>query len=702
MSRDPRYDILFEPVKIGPVTTRNRFYQVPHCNGMGYRDATALATMRAIKAEGGWGVVCTEQVEIHPTGDIAPFIELRIWDDQDLPMLSRIAEAVKAKGALAGLQLAHNSMNAPNLYSREIPLGPMDLPVYSYFSDPVQVRAMDKEDIRNFRKWHRDAAVRAKRAGFDIIYVYAGKLFGLPMYFLSRRFNARTDEYGGSLVNRARFLKELIEDTKDAVGDTCGVPCRISVDEMVGEEGIHAAEAQDIIGHLAELPDLWDLTLSGWENDSQTSRFAEEGYQLPFIRGIKPLTTKPIVSVGRYTSPDLMVKLVRDGVIDLIGAARPSIADPYLPKKIEEGRIEDIRECIGCNMCVAGDFTMTPSRCTQNPSFGDEWRRGWHPEAIRPGKEQTRVLVVGAGPAGLEAAMMLGRRGYEVALAEKGEPGGRVMRESKLPGLSAWKRVADYRLGQIQKATGVTLYRDSALTADDILGFGFAHVAIATGSAWRADGVGRRLLRPAPLAQADVLTPDDVMAGRRPRHPNVVVYDDDHYYMGGVLAELLVKEGFGVTLVTPAAEVSTWMRMTMEQLFVQHRLMNLGVKIVSHHGLAGAEGPRVTISCGFTNRETAFEDCSLVTVTARLPHNTLLGELKARHAEWGEAGIRSVTLIGDALAPGTIAAAVWAGRRYAEEMDEEQGPVATHMRREVTGLAAGPFYWEGQQAAAAK
>lgn len=694
MARDPRYDILFEPVRIGPVTTKNRFYQVPHCNGMGYRDATALATMRAVKAEGGWGVVCTEQVEIHPTGDIAPFIELRIWDDQDLPMLARIAEAVKSKGALAGLQLAHNSMNAPNLYSREIPLGPMDLPVYSYFSDPVQVRAMDKEDIRNFRKWHRDAAIRAKRAGFDIIYVYAGKLFGLPMYFLSRRFNQRTDEYGGSLENRVRFLKELIEDTKDAVGDTCAVPCRISVDEMVGEEGIHAAEARDMIGLVAELPDLWDLTLSGWENDSQTSRFAEEGYQLPFIAGIKALTSKPVVSVGRYTSPDLMVKLVREGVIDLIGAARPSIADPFLPKKIEEGRIEDIRECIGCNMCVSGDFTMTPSRCTQNPSFGDEWRRGWHPEHIRVSRKETKVLVVGSGPAGLEAAMMLGRRGCQVALAEKGEPGGRVMRESELPGLSAWRRVADYRLGQIQRSSNVTIYRDSALTAEDILGFGFSHVAIATGSAWRGDGVGRRLLRPAPLSGADVLTPDDLMAGKRPRHRNVVIYDDDHYYMGGVLAELLAKEGLAVSVVTPASEVSTWMRMTMEQLFVQHRLVNMGVKIISHHALVQANASCVTIACGFTAKETTVDACSLVTVTARLPDNALLKNLMARRAEWDETGIRSVTAIGDALAPGTIAAAIWSGRRYAEDFDEARGPVASDMRREVTGLAAGPFYWE--------
>jgi dimethylamine/trimethylamine dehydrogenase len=695
MTRDPRYDILFEPVRIGPVTTRNRFYQVPHCNGMGYRDATALATMRAIKAEGGWGVVCTEQVEIHPTGDIAPFVELRIWDDQDIPMLARIAEAVKAKGALAGLQLAHNSMNAPNLYSREIPLGPADLPVYSYFSDPVQVRAMDKQDIKNFRKWHRDAALRAKKAGFDIIYVYAGKLFGLPQYFLSRRFNTRTDEYGGSLENRARLLRELIEDTKDAVGDTCAVPCRISVDELIGEEGIHAAEIRDVIGLMADLPDMWDLALSGWENDSQTSRFAEEGYQVPFIKGIKQLTSKPVVSVGRYTSPDLMVKLVRDGVIDLIGAARPSIADPYLPKKIEEGRIDDIRECIGCNMCVAGDFTMSPMRCTQNPSMSDEWRRGWHPEFIRSRKAPSRVLVVGAGPAGLEAAMMLGRRGYDVALADKStQPGGRVALERKLPGLSAWGRVADYRMGQIQKAVNIELYRESALSAEDIMSFGFEHVAIATGSSWRHDGVGRRLLKPAPLGGADVLSPDDLMAGRRPANRNVVIYDDDHYYMGGVLAELLQKEGYSVSVVTPAAEVSTWMRMTMEQLFVQHRLMNLGVKIVSHHGLEQASAGQVKLACIFTGRETIIEGCSVVMVTARLPDNVLARDLEARRDAWADAGIKSVTKIGDALAPGTIAAAVWSGRRYAEEFDEEQGPIAQGFKREVTGLSNGPFYWQ--------
>ena len=379
-------------------------------------------------------------------------------------MLARTADAVHAHGALAAIELCHNGMNAPNLYTREVPLGPADLPVASVFSDPVQARAMDKADIADLRRWHRNAALRGKRAGYDIVYVYAGKLFGGPMYFMSRRYNTRTDEYGGSLANRVRLLRELIQDTKDAVGDTCGVACRISVDELIGEEGLHAAEARDMIALLAEEPDLWDLTLSGWENDSQSSRFSPEAYEEPYVVGIKQLTTRPVVGVGRFTSPDTMARLVRQGVLDLIGAARPSIADPFLPKKIEEGRIEDIRECIGCNMCVAGDFTMTPSRCTQNPSFGEEWRKGWHPERIRAKQSAARILVVGSGPAGLEAAMMLGRRGHDVALAEAGrELGGRVARERRLPGLAAWGRVADYRIGQLASLPNVEVYRGSRL-----------------------------------------------------------------------------------------------------------------------------------------------------------------------------------------------------------------------------------------------
>jgi len=688
MTRDPRYDILFEPVKIGPVTTKNRFFQVPHCNGMGYRDATSNAVMREVKSEGGWGVISTEQTEIHPTGDISPFIELRLWDDQDVPMLARIAEAIHKYDALAALELCHNGMNSANLYSREVPLGPSNLPVATAFNDPVQARAMDKEDIRNMRRWHRNAALRAKKAGYDIAYVYAGKLFGGAMYFISRRYNTRIDEYGGSLENRSRLLRELIEDTKEAVGDSMGVVCRISVDELLGEEGLYAAEARDMVAMMAELPDCWDLTLSGWENDSQTSRFADEAFQEPFVTGLKQLTTKPVVGVGRFTSPDTMVRMVRKGILDLIGAARPSIADPFLPRKIEEGRIEDIRECIGCNMCVAGDFTTTPSRCTQNPSFSEEWRKGWHPERIRPRHTDARVLVVGAGPAGLEATMMLGRRGYQVMLAEASdELGGRVAAERKLPGLSAWGRVADYRTGQIGRMPNVEVYRGSALTAEDILGLDIRHVAIATGAKWRRDGVARRVLKPVPVAaDADVLTPDDIMAGRMPRGRNILVYDDDHYYLGGVIAEHLARAGLTVTLATPSPMVSSWTFMTMEQAFIQARLIELDIGIECNRVLKSIARDRAEFGCAFTGRPHQLEADSIVLVTARLPQTMLHDELRSRKAEWLDAALESVTLIGDALAPATIAHAVYEGRRYAEQLGTEINPDVVPFRREVTGL----------------
>ena len=437
--RDPRYDILFEPVQIGPVTARNRFYQVPHCCGMGHRYPDSMAEMRGVKAEGGWAVVCTEEVEIHHTSDLGPYIEGRLWSDQDIPIMAKMAEKVHAHGSLAGMELVHNGHHSYNRYSRAVPLAPSDVTLDN--EDPAHARAMDKQDIADLRRWHRDAAVRSREAGFDIVYVYAAHDMTILQHFISRRHNSRTDEYGGSLENRVRLFREVLEDTKEAVGDRCAVAVRLAVDELLGPEGIEASsEGHDIIAMLAEIPDLWDVNISGWDNDSQTARFAEEGYQEPYIKFVKSLTTKPVVGVGRYTSPDAMVRVVKQGIMDMIGAARPSIADPFLPKKIEEGRIDDIRECIGCNICVSGDFIMAPIRCTQNPTMGEEWRSGWHPEVIPPAEAEAPVLIVGGGPAGLEAARALGARGLDVALAERSEEwGGRAAKEAALPGLSTWK-----------------------------------------------------------------------------------------------------------------------------------------------------------------------------------------------------------------------------------------------------------------------
>ena len=669
MTRDPRYDILFEPVRIGPVTARNRFYQVPHCTGIGWTQPETLARLRGIKAEGGWAVVATEETEIHPTADCEPFHEGRLWDDRDIPAMALMADAVHEHGALAAIEIMHHGGSVANWGTRLAPMAPSHRPIiYNY---PVQARRMDKTDIRDLRGWHRDAALRSKKAGFDIVYVYATHDLSIAHQFLQRRKNDRTDEYGGSLENRARLLRELIEDTKDAVGDTCAVAVRIAADELIGQAGLtHDGEARDVIAMLAELPDLWDVNISNWPNDSQTSRFAKEGFQEEYTSFVKQLTTKPVVGVGRFTSPDTMVSQVKRGILDFIGAARPSIADPFLPKKIEEGRIDEIRECIGCNMCVSSDYTSTNLRCTQNPTMGEEWRRGWHPEIIPPKKSEGSVLVVGAGPAGLEAALSAARRGFEVHLAEAtGELGGRVTRESKLPGLSEWARVRDWRVTHLERMANVTIYRDSRLEAEHVLEFGGRHVAIATGATWRRDGVGRDSgFAVSGFDDPAIYTPDDLMSGRVPTEGPVIIWDDDHYYLGGVLAELCRAAGLDVTLVTTAAMVSAWTVNTLEALPIAKRIARLGIEVLPYTSVGSFQGGKAHLVSVLTGAETKRPAAALVTVTARLPVDGLYEDLRDR---WEQAGIASLARIGDCWAPSTIQQAVYSGHKWARELDEQ-------------------------------
>jgi len=688
MARDPRYDILFEPVKIGPVTARNRFYQVPHCCGMGFNWPQTHAKMREMKGEGGWAVVCTEECMIHPSSDYSPEPQARLWDDYDVKCLALMVEALHKHDALAGVQLAHNGVGAQNQYSRIKPIGPTHQA--GVRGVPTQPRAMDKTDIREFRRWHRNAALRAKRADADIVYVYAGHDSTLLMHFLQPQRNQRCDEYGGSLENRVRLFREVLLDTKEAVGDRCAVAVRLLVDELKGAGGITCdGEGREIIEMLAELPDLWDVNLSDWSNDSMTSRFSEEGFQESYVAFVKGLTSKPVVGVGRFTSPDTMVSQIKRGILDMIGAARPSIADPFLPKKIEEGRIDEIRECIGCNICVAGQHSYTPMRCTQNPTIGEEWRRGWHPERIAPKSSDDTVLVVGAGPAGLEAARALGQRGYEVHLAEAGtELGGRVTQESSLPGLSAWARVRDWRVGRIREMVNVEVYLDSKLTAEDIRDFGFKRVLLATGARWRKDGVGVSNTRPVPGSDQDqVFTPEDIFMGAEIPGP-VIVFDDDSFYLGGVIAEELRRRGLEVTLVTTTAQVSAWSADTLEQHRIQTQVLELGIETVTDHNLARIGGAEAELACNYSDRRRRIPAASVVMVTSRRPNNELYLALTQHQDKLAEVGIASVQAIGDCDAPSTIAAAVYDGHRAARELDAPPGDPDMPFRREQVALDA--------------
>ncbi|RLL65522.1 NADH:flavin oxidoreductase [Ochrobactrum soli] len=663
--RDPRFDILFERVQIGPHIARNRFYQTPHCNGMGNLRPQAHAAMRGVKAEGGWAVVNTEHCSVHPSGDLMPEVLQMLWDDGDIPPLALMVDAVHEHGSLAGVQLAYPAYYNANRLTREAPLGPMDRPVSGHH--PIQVRAMDKQDIRNLRGWWKDAAVRARKAGFDILNV-DGNFSTIAFQFLSPR-NQRTDEYGGPLKNRIRLLKELIEVTREGGGDQCAVSVRLIVDELFGELGLRAAdEGIEAIGLLAELPDLWDLVIGTWADDSPTSRFAPENDHEPFMVGIKAVTTKPVVGVGRFTSPDTMASLIRRGVLDMIGAARPSIADPFLPRKIEEGRYEDIRECIGCNICVSSHFAMTNLRCTQNPTMGEEWRRGWHPERIAAKTSDKSVLIVGGGPSGLECARALGERGYSVTLAERDTRlGGRITLEGELPGLREWLRVRDWRVTQLNKLANVDIYLDSELTLPDIIDFGADHIVFATGSHWRADGVGRATHLPVPIdPDLPLFTPDHLMVGKT-LSGKVVVYDDDHYYMGAVIAEKLALEGCDVTLITPASDISSFTVNTLENVRVARRLAERNVKMITHSVLFEGKKDRLIVADTRTGARAEFSADALVLVTARVPNNNLFYAADEHYRASG--ADNGVSRIGDCNAPAAIYAAVYSGHRFAAEFD---------------------------------
>ena len=669
MTRDPRYDILFEPVKIGPVTARNRFYQVPHCTGMGWLRPRQVASMRGIKAEGGWGVVNTEYCSIHPSSDDLPHPSASLWDAGDIKAHTLMTERVHEHGSLAGVELWYGGSRTANLNTRLTAMDTDSMP--NAVGHPFQTRKMDKTDIKELRRWHRNAALRAKEAGFDIVYVYATHGY-LLSHFLSAESNTRTDEYGGSLENRVRLVRELIEETKDAVGDTCAVAVRFSSDEVIDKDGVPIlGERRDMLEMLGELPDLWDINIKDYSLEMGVSRFVKEASLEPYMEFVKSVTSKPVVTVGRFTSPDTMTSQVRRGIVDFIGAARPSIADPFLPKKIEEGRAEDIRECIGCNICYTGDSLSYPIRCTQNPTMGEEWRRDWHPEKIDVKGSDTKVLVVGAGPSGLEATRALGQRGYSVMLAEATrELGGRVTREAALPGLSEWARVRDYRVQQIETMNNVEIYRESELGVDDVLAVEADHVVIATGATWRTEKFDTDHYKAItePGSTARLFTPDDIMAENLPDGPTVI-FDDDHYYMGSVIAEKLRGAGVAVTLVTTGDVVSTWGGNTAERTRGQILLMDLDVGIITAHGLKSFDGSEATLTCTYTGREKQIACENVVMVTQRKPSDGLYQELQQRMEDGGEGLPLSVTRIGDCEAPAIIAAAVYAGHRYARELD---------------------------------
>ncbi len=703
MSRDPRHDILFEPVQIGPKRLRNRFYQAPHCTSYGSDLPGAQAHLRGMKAEGGWAAVNTEFCSVHPSSDALPLVSARLWDDADVERLSLTAELAHEHDALAGVELWHGGCVVGNLESRLPARSVSQMTDESLYSSSCY--QLDKAGIREIQDFYAEAALRAVRAGFDIINVEGAECGALPQHFLMGKFNRRTDEYGGSIDNRARFWIEILERVREAVADEAAVTARLCVDTLNDNPlGIRAAEEAHRFIELADpFVDFWDLQAGGWVaaewagDDVVASRFGGEFSHREYIAAARTATKKPVAAVGRFTNPDTMAEAIRSGVIDIIAAARPSIADPFLPSKIEEGRYDEVRECIGCNVCASRFPQSAPIICTQNATLGEEYRRGWHPEKFEPARNADRdVLVVGAGPAGMECAIVLGKRGMRRVhlVDENAEIGGCMRQISAYPNLGEWGRVVGYRRIQLEKLKNVEVVLETRLSAEEVLDYGAEIVVIATGSRWRADGMNGPTQAPIPGADADnVYTPQQVgEAAGAIDGDHVVVYDTDGYFTAVAMAELLMGAGKRVTMITPFPNLGPYLFLTGEAFKINRELRAAGVEIIPSHVVLEIDGTTLGGVNAWTPDPVSWTADSVVLVTQREPCDQLYHELDGDRDRLKAEEIEALYRIGDCVAPRLIADCIFDGHRLAREIDTENPAVPLPYLREVasrpTDLAA--------------
>ena len=421
------------------------------------------------------------------------------------------------------------------------------------------------------------------------------------------------------------------------------------------------------------LVDLWDVhigSIEEWSKDSGPSRFFAEGWQLEWTGKVREATAKPIVGVGRLTTPDRMAEIIESGVWDLIGAARPNIADPWIPRKIDEGRLGDIRECIGCNMCISKGDNRRHIGCTQNATAGEEHRRGWHPERFdRAANADSEVLVVGAGPAGMECALVLGRRGMRrVRLVDAAaEVGGITRWIPRLPGLSEWGRLRDWRLGQLAQLPNVEIETGVRMDAAAVQAAGADIVVVATGAPWADGRPERRHPRPDPRAP----TRRSPTSSRPSRScstasarsgARVVVYDCEGYFMGAGMAELLAGEGHAVELVTSCEKVAPFCDETLEGPLLRQHLHDLGIGMRAECAVLGR---RARAACA-ARRRSATPLRSSATPSSSSPSACRTSGSSSSSARPALAGLHR---IGDCVAPRLLADAIWDGHRLAREID---------------------------------
>lgn len=670
-----QYQYLFSPLKIGSITVKNRIIFGPHVTGHWSVDFLPTPRAKAYyeeRARGGVGMIIVGAASVDETADYFPFTQHGLFKDEVIPGLSEIAAVVHQYGTKIVQQLVHPGVHQiPERDTFHPARAPSQIPA---IEEPFYIpKELEVEEIVEIEEKFARAAERVKRAGCDGVELHSAHGY-LPWSFLTPLKNKRTDEYGGPLENRFRFLREILEQVRARVGKDFVVGVRVISSDMYPggldvEDCVRIAQLIEATHTVDYIHVSMGLYRSLYVVIPTHYSGFEPGYQGEFTRKLKAeVKSLPIFMVGRINDAALADNLIASGGADAVVMIRELIAEPHFAKKAQEGRVEDIRPCMYCNQkCVAHIFVPgSHVECNGNPVAGEEFRWGSWTSSCAPRKK--KVLVIGAGPGGLECARTAAERGHEVVVYEKSRVvGGQMQLMRRLPGRSEPLNFLDWLERQV-KSLGVGIKFGHEVTennVDTILATEQPDaVVVATGA--RAARDGRSSITTEPISgweRRNVFSYEEVLNGAGSSlGRKVLIVDELGDRISPGLAELLASQGKEVEVVTRWPNLShMWSFYWNEMPLIYGKLDELGVKIVPSAWVKEIHGADVTCFNVFSSREWQEEAESVILVTMKYSNMEPYKLLK-------EKGVKPLYLIGDAKAPRQIGDALRDGHAVGREI----------------------------------
>ncbi len=599
-----QYKHLLSPIDVGPFTMRNRVLVTAHVPGLeadGKVNDAYIAYQRA-KARGGAALQVSGSTAVHRTGAVGAGRGLNASDDSCIDGYQRLADAVHHHEGRFLVQIGHAGANVADTGAGRPLLAPS--PIMSRLSREMP-KQMTISEIDELVEAHGTASARVRKGGLDGVELLSA--FGyLPAAFLSPYSNIRTDDYGGSLENRMRFLLRTIDAVRSGIGPDRILGVRLPGDERV-EGGLTQSDLQDIAALIAQTGKLDYLNIIVGTNYDRGGRMdhwpptpAPHGLFVPLAAGIKSRVALPVFTAGRITDPAMANAIIERGDADMVGMTRAQISDPDLVRKLIEGRPQDIRPCVGANLCIAQAMAGKSIRCIHNPMTGRDAAWGDAPPTNAP----KNVTVIGGGPAGLEAARVAAERGHRVTLFEASdELGGQIALWAQAPMTREFQKTLNWYRTQLSQLQ-VRVHTGRRLAPEDVAALDADALILATGAVAAA---------PLPTATGPnaipVIDPWQAIADR-PTGQHILVNDEGGGRTALSAADALLDQN-RITLVTAEYAIGELVTPTVRAP-IYKRFLAGGAELHPSQEIHTIDGRTVTLRSVHTGDETRIEDVDIV------------------------------------------------------------------------------------------